>query len=163
VRGIDDPVVYALQQVGKSARTVAGKQELGAKDDKLLSDKRASMPPDEVLHDPGHARAVDRIAKANALVPRDRVAEIEIFFNRVTLRVGLFREVFRDKACIAGARKVECEHGVLLPGRIGGRLFENRQPIPCFGARSKLAPDFNVSAGPPNVNAKQYSTETGII
>jgi len=167
VRGIDDPVVDALQQVGKSARTVAGKQELSAKDDELLPDKRVSMPPDEVLHDPGHARAVDRIAKANALVPCDRRAEIEVLFDRVTLRVGLFRKIIRNESRIAGARKVKREHGVLLPGRLAGRLavrlFENRQPIPRFGARSKRAPDFNVSAGPPNVNAKQYSTETGII
>ena len=108
-------------------------------------------------------RAVDRIAKANALVPRDRRAEIEVLLDRVTLRVGLFRKIFRDEPRIAGARKEKSEHNILLPACIGGRLFENRQPIPCFGARSKLAPDFNVSAGPPNVNAKQYSTETGII
>jgi hypothetical protein len=83
-------------------------------------------------------RAVDRIAKANALVPRDRRAEIEVLLDRVTLRVGLFREIFRDEPRIAGARKEKSEHNILLPACIGGRLFENRQPIPCFGARSKL-------------------------
>ena len=62
-------------------------------------------------------RAVDRIAEANAPVPCDHRAEIEVLLDRVILRAVLFREVLRDEPRIAGARKVEREHESLLPER----------------------------------------------